>query len=49
MIFDAPTESTRSVGRPPRAVLRAGKVVARSEPARSTVVWDGQEDVDFLR
>jgi len=31
-------------------VLRGGKVVARTEPAVTTVVWDGrEEEVDFLR
>ena len=33
-----------------RLVLRAGKVVARTEPAVTTVVWDGKEEVvDFLK
>ena len=35
---------------PRRLVLRAGKVVARSQPAVTTVVWDGHEDpVDYLK
>ena len=35
---------------PRRLVLRAGKVVARTEPAVTTVVWNGvEEPVDFLR
>jgi cytosine deaminase len=35
---------------PRKLVLRDGKVVARTEPSRSTVVWDGQEEaVDFLK
>jgi cytosine deaminase len=35
---------------PRRLVLRAGKVVARSEPAVTTVVWNGvEEPVDFLK
>jgi hypothetical protein len=33
-----------------RLVLRRGQVVARTEPAHTTVVWDGNEEpVDFLR
>jgi cytosine deaminase len=50
VVFDAPTEfdALRLVARR-RLVLRAGKVVARTEPARTTVVWDGQEEpVTFL-
>jgi cytosine deaminase len=49
--FAAPTEmdAIRLVA-PRRLVLRAGKVVARTEPARTTVVWDGvEEQVDFLK
>jgi hypothetical protein len=35
---------------PRRAVIRAGQIVARTEPARHTVVWNGTEEpVDFLR
>src|SRR5438477_2597130 len=35
---------------PRKLVLRAGKVVARTEPAQTTVVWDGREEaVDFLK
>jgi hypothetical protein len=31
-------------------VLRGGRVVARTEPARTTVTWDGtEEEVTFLR
>jgi hypothetical protein len=31
-------------------VLRAGRVVARTEPAVTTVVWDGrEEEVSFLK
>ena len=51
VVFDAPTEmdAIRLVPRR-RLVLRAGKVVARTEPAVTTVVWDGrEEEVDFLR
>jgi len=30
--------------------MRGGKVVARTEPAQTTVVWDGREEsVDFLK
>ena len=49
--FAAPTEmdAIRLVA-PRKLVLRAGKVVARTEPAHTTVVWDGREEaVDFLR
>ena len=51
VVFDAPTE-TDAVRLLPRRrlVLRRGQVVARSEPAQTTVIWDGQEEtVDFLR
>jgi cytosine deaminase len=51
VIFDAPTEmdAVRLV-LVRRAVIRGGTVVARAEPARRTVVWDGAEEpVDFLR
>ena len=35
---------------PRRLVLRGGRVVARTEPAITTVVWDGkEEEVDFLK
>jgi cytosine/creatinine deaminase len=50
VVFDAPTEmdALRLVA-PRRAVIRAGQVVARTIPARHTVVWDGREEaVDFL-
>ena len=49
--FAAPTEmdAIRLVA-PRKLVLRAGKVVARTEPAQTTVVWDGREEaVDFLK
>jgi len=49
--YAAPTEmdAIRLVA-PRRLVLRDGKVVARTEPARTTVVWDGvEEPVDFLK
>jgi cytosine deaminase len=49
--YAAPTEmdAIRLVA-PRRLVLRAGRVVARTEPAATTVVWDGREEqVDFLK
>ncbi len=49
--FAAPSEidAIRLVA-PRRLVLRDGRVVARTEPARTVVVWDGREEaVDFLR
>jgi cytosine/creatinine deaminase len=49
--FAAPSESDaiRLVA-PRRLVLRAGKVVARTEPAVTTIVWNGKEEVvDFLK
>jgi len=51
VVFDAPSEmdALRLMPRR-RLVLRAGRVVARTEPAVTTVVWDGREEpVDFLR
>lgn len=50
-VFAAPTgmDAIRLVA-PRQLVLRAGKVVARTEPAATTVVWDGREEaVDFLK
>ena len=49
--FAAPSEidAIRLVA-PRRLVLRGGKVVARTVPAATTVVWDGKEEVvDFLK
>jgi cytosine/creatinine deaminase len=49
--FAAPSEADaiRLVA-PRRLVLRAGKVVARTRPAETTVVWNGvEEPVDFLK
>ena len=49
--FAAPTEmdAIRLVA-PRKLVLRGGKVVARTEPAQTTVVWDGREEaVDYLK
>ena len=35
---------------PRKLVLRGGKIVARTEPERTTVVWDEREElVDFLK
>ncbi|HKA12895.1 MAG TPA: cytosine deaminase [Candidatus Dormibacteraeota bacterium] len=51
VVFDAPSEmdALRLLPRR-RLVLRRGEVVARSEPAHTTVVWDGREQrVDFMR
>ncbi|HZK72373.1 MAG TPA: cytosine deaminase [Clostridia bacterium] len=50
-VFAAPTEmdAIRLVA-PRKLVLRGGKVVARTEPAQTTAVWDGREEtVDFLK
>jgi cytosine deaminase len=50
VVFDAPTEmdAIRLVPRR-RLVLRAGRTVARTDPAVTTVLWDGREEqVDFL-
>jgi cytosine/creatinine deaminase len=51
VVFDAPTEADALRLVAPRTlVLRGGKVVARSEPARHTVRWAGSEqEVTFLR
>jgi cytosine/creatinine deaminase len=50
-VFAAPTEmdAIRLVS-PRKLVLRGGKIVARTEPAQTTVVWDGREEaVNFLK
>jgi cytosine deaminase len=50
VVYDASseTDAIRLVSRR-RLVLRRGQVVARTEPARTTVTWDGREQpVDFL-
>jgi cytosine deaminase len=50
VVYDAPGEvdAIRLIPRR-RLVLRRGRVVARTEPARTTVTWDGREEpVDFL-
>jgi cytosine deaminase len=51
VVFAAPSEmdALRLIA-PRRLVLRGGKVVARTQPAQTTVVWDGAEEaVDFLK
>jgi cytosine deaminase len=51
VVFDAPTDvdALRLVAKR-TLVLRGGTVLARSEPARTTVTWDGaEEEVTFLR
>jgi cytosine deaminase len=50
VVYDVPTETDaiRLVPRR-RLVLRRGQIVARTEPARTTVTWDGREEpVDFM-
>jgi cytosine/creatinine deaminase len=51
VVYAAPSEADALRLVAPRTlVLRAGKVVARSAPARHTVTWDGsEEEVTFLR
>ncbi|HKF75807.1 MAG TPA: cytosine deaminase [Candidatus Dormibacteraeota bacterium] len=51
VVFEAPSavDALRLLPRR-RLVLRRGRVVARTVPAQTTVVWDGREEpVDFLR
>jgi cytosine deaminase len=51
VVFDAPTD-VDAVRLVPRRtlVLRGGRVLARTDPARTTVTWDGaEEEVTFLR
>lgn len=51
VVLDAPTDidALRLVARR-FLVMRGGRVVARTEPARTTVLWDGAEEpVSFLR
>jgi cytosine deaminase len=51
VVFDAPTpaDALRLVA-PRYLVLRAGRVVARTRPAQTTVSWHGvPEQVSFLR
>jgi cytosine deaminase len=50
VVYEAPTgtDAIRLVPRR-RLVVRRGQIVARTEPARTTVTWDGREEpVDFL-
>jgi cytosine deaminase len=49
VVFDAWSEAEAlRLQRPRHLVLRAGRVVAATEPARSVVTWDGKrEEVDF--
>jgi len=49
VVFDARSEAEAlRLQRPRHLVLRAGRVVAATQPARSTVTWHGVEDeVDF--
>ena len=45
-----PTSTRCACSAPRTLVLRGGRVVARSEPRTTTVVWQGtEEDVTFLR
>jgi len=50
VLFDAPTESDAiRLLAPRRQVIRGGKVVARTEPARHLVTWKGREEpIDFM-
>jgi cytosine deaminase len=49
VVFDAASEAEALRLQPPRyLVMRAGRVVAATEPARTTVTWDGvTQEVDF--
>jgi cytosine deaminase len=49
VVFDARSEAEAlRLQRPRRMVLRAGRVVAATEPARSVVTWNGtEEEIDF--
>ncbi len=51
VVFEAPSEmdALRLVA-PRRMVLRHGRVVARTQPSQTTVLWAGREEpVDFLK
>jgi cytosine deaminase len=50
VLFEAPTESDAiRLMAPRRLVVRSGKVVARTEPAKHLVTWKGREEpVDFM-
>jgi cytosine deaminase len=51
VVFDADNDiDALRLGARRFLVVRAGAVVARTEPAQTTVVWDGvEEEVDYLR
>jgi cytosine/creatinine deaminase len=51
VVFDAPTDvDAIRLGSRRHLVVRGGRVVARTEPAVTTVTWDGAEEpVTFLR
>jgi len=51
VVFDAPTDTDAiRLGSRRLLVVRAGRVVARTAPAQTTVTWDGEEQpVTFLR
>jgi len=51
VVFDAPTDVDALRLVPRRTlVLKGGRVLARTEPARTTVLWNGvEEEVTFLR
>jgi cytosine deaminase len=51
VVFDAPTDvDAIRLGSRRHLVVRAGRIVARTEPAQTTVTWDGEEQpVTFLR
>ncbi len=51
VVFEAPSEmdALRLIA-PRRLVLRGGRVVARTQPGQTTVIWSGKEEpVDFLK
>ena len=50
VVFDAPTDADAIRLVTPRfLVLRGGQVVARTQPARTTVIWDGVEEPVIFR
>jgi len=51
VVFEAPTDADAiRLGARRHLVVRAGRVVARTEPAQTTVTWDGiDHEVTFLR
>jgi cytosine/creatinine deaminase len=50
VVFDAPSpHAALRLGGRRRAVIRGGRLISRTEPARTTIVWDGrEEEIDFL-